>query len=476
MVTMATRSGPQMLQDFDRQLERAERQSAAAQEETERVARRGEELRQDEAAALRELARLRMLALGKGGAAAVAELEGASRRVRALLDERGREAAAAEAQVSELRAAVAEAAARRDAESARLAEAEAQARAAFDAARGRLAHDAQWQRLRAAAADCVRVAGHAQEKAALARNDRAVKGKPYLDDPLFAYLWRRGFGTAAYRGGGIVRALDGWVARVARYEPARRAFALLDELPRRLADHAERMGEEAQARAAELAAFERAGGAAAEPPARAAYDAAEAALHAAHHALAKAEQRRGALAAGEDKLSGEASALLEQALAQESLRDLREAASRTPTPEDDAIVARLFAARRERAGLDRQLTIRRLEAKAARERVEELMRLRQGLRERDVGRSAWSLDGALLGVLVGQVLGGAMSRDGFWGRMEQHRMPGPWGPPADSPWGGGAGGGPWGGGAGGGDFQTGGGFGGGSGNAGGGDFRSGGAF
>jgi len=451
------------MQDFDRRLARAERESAAAQAELDRIGRGMEQARDAEAAALRELARLRLASLGSGGAAAVAELDGASRRVRELLDRRRAEAAEAEAEAARRNAELAEAAGRRDAAAASLAAAEDAARAALDATRARLASDPEWQRRRDAAADATRTAHHAADKAALAARDREVKGRPYLDDPLFAYLWRRGFGTPAYRGRGLVRMLDGFVADVARYEPARRAFALLTELPDRLASHAARMREAAEAAAEAFASLEQVAGTQVAPPLRRELDAAEEALQAAHAALAETAQRRSALAAGEDPATGEAAALMERALGQESLGALREAAARTPTPEDDAVVARLLSARRQRVELDQQLTIRRLEAKAARDAVEQLLTLRRDMRTRGTGGSAWSLDGALLGGLVGQVLGGAMTRDGFWGRMEQHRLPvpDPWGvPPAPS------GGSPWGGDDG---FKTGGGFGGG-------DFRSGGSF
>ena len=134
------------------------------------------------------------------------------------------EAQSAEAEAASLqqrREAVRAAQAERDRRAAALREAEAAQHQALDAARQRAVADPEWQRLRASAEEAARIAQHAEEKAAFARGDLATKGKPYLDDPLFAYLWRRGWGTAAYRAGPLTRLLDGWVARIARYEPAR---------------------------------------------------------------------------------------------------------------------------------------------------------------------------------------------------------------------------------------------------------------
>jgi hypothetical protein len=85
-----------------------------------------------------------------------------------------------------------------------------------------------------------------------------------------------------------------------------------------------------------------------------------------------------------------------------------------------------------------------------------LLALRREMRDRSVGASQWSLgDGALLRMLLGQVLGGSLSRGGFWDWAEV--KPGSRRPRAQGSWGGTFGGVPWGWGFGGeGSFQTGG--------------------
>ncbi|WP_207537883.1 hypothetical protein [Sabulicella rubraurantiaca] len=466
-MVVETLDGRQLLQRFDERLRRAEREAAAAQAEADRITARLDTLRAADARAVRDLARLRLAALGEGGDADLHRLGDAERRVRALLEERERATEAAEGEAESRRAAMEERTRERDAAAERLRAVEARFKAAMEEARARLAADPEWNRLRDRAQEAARIAGHAAQKAGFAREDRAAKGAPYLADPLFAYLWERGYGTARYRAGTLTRMLDGFVARVARFEPARRAFALLDELPERLAEHARRMEEEVREAGAALLAHERRN--AADLPEegeaatlRAALEQAEDALEAAHAALAETERRRAALAAGEDAATQEASALLAQALAAESLRTLREAAERTPTPEDDALVAQMIPLRQERAELEQQIAMRRLEAQTAREHVEQLLALRQEMRQRGYSQDHWNMGSeALLGLLLGQVLAGALSRGGFWDRMEQHRIPG-----GGGPWGG-----PWGdgGGFGGGGFRTGG-------TIGGGGFRTGGSF
>ena len=82
---------------------------------------------------------------------------------------------------------------------------------------------------RTKAADAV--AKHAEEKATLAERDRAEKGQPYEADPIFKYLWKRGFGTTRYRAGLLVRFLDGWVARLCSFDKARANYAMLLDIP-----------------------------------------------------------------------------------------------------------------------------------------------------------------------------------------------------------------------------------------------------
>jgi len=83
------------------------------------------------------------------------------------------------------------------------------------------------------------VADEAEQKVELAQQDMDIKAQPYKEDELFMYLWGRGYGTTEYSGGFFVRFMDGWVARVIKYESARINFWNLTEIPKRLNDHSE---------------------------------------------------------------------------------------------------------------------------------------------------------------------------------------------------------------------------------------------
>lgn len=440
-------SGVTVVQEMDQRLAEAQREASAAQTEADTLAARREGLRAEEAQALRDLARLRVLELADGKSALDA-LDAAGAQVQASLQRRATELEAAQRAMLDARDALMAAEARRDAEAARHRAAEEAEAAALRAAEAKAAEDADYRRLSAAAEEAERIAQHAEQKSGFAERDFEEKGRSYRADPLFAYLWDRGYGTARYRAMPLVAMIDGWVARLIEFEPARRAYQLLSDLPPNMAAHAQRM--RAAADAAVRAMVDRRRAIAGLPagdgrPAVDALEAAETAVEAAQAALSAAEARRSALAAGEDADSQAAIRALEAAIGARSLRTLREEAARTPTRDDDAIVARLEITTAERARIERDLIDAQAQAEGARRRFAEMQALRQEMRTRGVERSDWGFaSGALVGALLSEVLRGALSRDGFWDRMERQRMggqmpgsaqPGPWGKPMPGPWG-----------------------------------------
>ncbi len=440
-------NGVTVLREVDDHLATAQREASAAQMEADRLAAQREGLRTEEAEALRALARLRLQDMADGRTA-VEALDAAGAQLRESLTQRAAALDAAQREILDARDALAAAEATRDAEAARRHAAQEAEAAALREADRKAAEDADFQALSKAAEDAERIAQHAEQKAGFAGRDFEEKGRPFRADPLFAYLWDRGWGTGRYRAFPLVRMIDGWVAKLVEFEPARRSYALLAELPGHMASHAARMRAEADAAVKALVERRRAlaglpQGAA--PADGGALEKAEDSVEATRATLATAEAKRSALAAGDDPASQQAIRALESALGARSLRTLREEASRTPTKDDDAIVARLEVAAAERARLERALTDAQAQAQAARRRLDDLQSLRHDMRGRGVERSDWGFaSGALIGALISEVLRGALSRDGFWDRMERQRLPdrmpgssqpGPWGNPLPGPWG-----------------------------------------
>lgn len=281
----------------------------------------------------------------------------------------------------------------------------------------RMADDLAWQGQAAKLSGVQARAEAAAEKAAQSEADRDAKSKPYLADPLFVYLWERGYGTSAYRAGPIARLGDGYVARVVDYEPARQNYFTLTEIPKRLRSHADRLREEVAEEEAKLVALERAALEAAGIEGKeAAHREAVAALEEADRLIADMEREISALdgeRAGpldEGGPWGVASVLgeLADSMRREDLRTLLRAALDTPTPEDERIVRRLQAVEDE---LEKQARA----AEEARRAVVELARKRAEIeRSRDEFRRYERQGGGfsndkLIGDVLGGIIGGVLS-------------------------------------------------------------------
>ncbi len=85
----------------------------------------------------------------------------------------------------------------------------------------------------------------AEQKVRQAEADRDEKRRPYEADPLFMYLWRRGYRTRSYRANWLVRYFDRKVAHLIGFETARINYAMLMQLPIRLREHVDRLQNEA---------------------------------------------------------------------------------------------------------------------------------------------------------------------------------------------------------------------------------------
>lgn len=467
---------------------------------------------QERARSLAQLARLHVEALAAGEAAE--RLDAADRRVLETLERRRHERLLLERERDALAARADELAAERDADAEALERAAEAVDEAEAATQARLAADEGYEALRDAAERAERTAVHADEKATQAEQELAAKGAAYDADPLFAYLWRRGYGTTAYRGWPLTRWLDGKVARLIGFEAARRNYQRLQELPVRLREHAERVGAQADTALAALrerdAAERSADGVTAlearrdEAGERLARTAA--AIEEADAATERVRVRLETYARGEDPLYQEAVGTLAEELGQVPLRTLAREAVATPYPEDDRIVARLLELERQREGQATMMAELREASSRHRARTTDLERVRIDFTRRRYDQPDTSFpDAAMIGTLIAQLLNGVMTRDALWRVLEQQRRVTPrradptfgsGGFGRGSPWGGGLpggkGGGPFGGFGGtgragggglprvGGGFSTGGRIGGGGfrtgGRIGGGGFRTGGKF
>jgi hypothetical protein len=455
-----------------------------------------ERLKQSEIGCLSVLARMRLREIEAAEVSASLDATGLS--VRELLAQR--EVARAENEAAIMRAEDARQALDReragqhdvvDAAEQTLDEARAAAQKA-------LAADEYYRAAMAAAEASDRVADLADAKAKAAHRDRDEKGKPYEADPLFSYLWLRGFGTPAYVGAGLARPLDRWVARVANYEPLRRDYWMLTELPARFDEHAKRMRLKADDDLAAVHALERAAAEAAGVPQREdelakaaeALAAIDARIEEHQAALDALVEKRAAFAAGDDELSRRCNEIIRDALRGETMRSLRERANSTPTPDDDAAVDQLTVVRADLPRVEAEAKRLRELHETNRDRAAKLEEIRKRFKDsRYDAVSSEFVNGALIAALLTQLLSGALGTGDIWDALKKQqrnrqladpRFGSGKFPRGGNPWGGGWGGGSSGGGRGGGGFGRGGGFGGGGfrtgGGFGGGGFKTGGKF
>lgn len=428
---------------------------AEANARLDAATRRAAEARAEEAEAFRGLAAFRLNAAGALGG----QLAQLATEVRAMLALRLNDRNKLDAEIAAVEAEIDRIAAERQQATRRLDESAEKREAVANAAQIGLAAKSDYTTAKTEADRLARVAEEADKKARLAEEELEAKRKPYEDDALFMYLWRRSYATGAYEAGNLTRLLDGWVARLVGYNDARPNYARLNEIPKRLREHANRSAAAAVEATERLKAMEReaflgTGGDVADAEIGnlnaelERLDAARAATEETHRLL---DERAAAFARGEDDRFRQAVGTLAEALRRDDIDRLYAEALRTPSPEDEALVGRIRALRDEQERIDLDTRRQRAELAELSRRKGEVSQVANGFRQRryDADGSVFSNDvvGALLRGLVTGVITGA----DYWGRMEQGRR---WQRQDDGNWGGGGwgGGGSWGGGASGGSW------------------------
>jgi chromosome segregation ATPase len=478
-------SGLETLRSIDEALAQAKSQSLDLSEKLQVASAERMAAERTVAEHYRSLARVRVSDLAQGKM--LSALDAAERRAQALMERRTGELAGLQQEQTDARLQTQELEAKRAAQSDALARLGEELDSLEADVQQRLAADDAYQMQLSATQQAEARARRAERKTELAVSDRAEKGAPYEDDPLFMYLWRRGFATSGYRASAPIRFLDTWVARLCHYHDARPNYSLLLELPKRLEAHTERVRAEADRQLDALRKLEQ--GAAHDS----AVDATQEKLDEAAGALGdldqsideidsklrELEQRQVAFAAGHDPTAREATDSVAASLRETGLSSLMREARQTPTDADDRIVEQLADAQQQASELQQELEQERRLLASLNGRVKQLEQIRQEFRRRrfDSGNSGFS-KGTLIAVMLGQFMNGLMNSRDLWATIErqqrwQRRR-------ADPAFGSGSikpGGGVWSGGLprgrggfGGGGFGTGGGFGGGGG------FKTGGGF
>ncbi|MES0882729.1 hypothetical protein [Roseibium sp. SCP14] len=419
-------TGRQTLGTIEQSLADLRREEADLGKRIERATRALTDLQERQSEAYRDLARFRLDTDAAG--TLNTRLDSAAREARRLLDKRSDDYKVLSDQLRECESERNQLQKKRlDLDTARDT-AENQMDELMEAVDGRLENDNSYLAQREAAATALATAEAAAQKARTSEEDRQNKGKAYEADPLFLYLWQRGFGTPDYGFRGLVRSLDTWVARLIRYQDARANYAMLTGIPERMARHAQRCEDLARQEQEKLAEFSR----------NAMTDAAGTDLVGTIENLSeeidqidaeldgldrRIETLSGALtefSSGEDADFQKAEEHLSVSLQADDLNDLWRAALDTPSPEDEKIIQRIEDFR------DRVEQVAR-EIRQDRELQRDISRRRAELadvikRFRSKGYGSWDStfsDDKLTTVLLGELIKGAITGADYWARAER---------------------------------------------------------
>ena len=205
-------SGAQTLQQLDQGLSSVRAEINRIDHELNQVSLDLHANRHAQAQSLKEMAEIRLDELS--GETFTGDLEAADQRALALLEERRHAYEQLEGDIIAAARALAELENERSAQQAVVSD---RAQAIIDCEhriQGELEEVADYQQQLREARQLDSIAVEAEDKAAQAEQDRQEKGRPYEENELFMYLWRRKYGTPDYRAGPLARYLDRWVERL----------------------------------------------------------------------------------------------------------------------------------------------------------------------------------------------------------------------------------------------------------------------
>ena len=357
-----------------------------------------------------------------------AGLDVADQRVGELIKQRGQKLGAVNRQIKTNRQSQAALVEKRATASKNTERAAAELDKAEAATQSRLESDPQYSAQLDKTRKAERTAEHAREKTRQTESTREEKGKPYENDPLFAYLWRQQYGTSGYSAGHLTRLLDDWVARLCKYSAARANYASLLEIPKRLGEHAQHLHDLADKEFITLTKIEvREAAADGVPQLQESADTTQATLDAIDkeiedtedqlHAL---EQQRNRFTSGEDEDFTQAIDTLKTAFERENLQTLYEYARATATTEDDILVQEMDEARERVQQAAETLADRKRMRERQSERLQGLEDVRRRFKRNrfDNIHSEFRND-ALLTMALSQFLNGTVTARELWLTIER---------------------------------------------------------
>ncbi|MBD1548055.1 hypothetical protein [Roseibium aggregatum] len=422
-------TGRQALGSIEQALADLRREEAELVSRIDRATRSLTDLQTRQGEAYRELARFRLD--NQAADTLDSRLDKAAREARRLLEKRASDHKVLSDQLREKETARSEKQKNREALAQEREEAASRMDELMETVDAQLETDADFLKQKQITEQAARTAQAAAAKAETSEQDRQEKSKAYEADPLFMYLWERGFGTPEYDRRGIIRSLDRWVAGLIRFHDARANYAMLTGIPERMAKHAEHCAEMARQEEEKLANLSRKAmsDAAGEDLAGridqlsdriAELDKDLQAMDQSIDTLSRALQE---YAEGEDDDYKKAADELSTSLKTDELEDLWRHALDTPSPEDEKIVRRIEDMLERMEQVSREMRQdRELQRDISRRRAE-MIEVTQKFRRS--GYDDWDStfsDNSLTTVLLGELVKGAISGAEYWARAKKsHR-------------------------------------------------------
>jgi len=432
-----TLSGPEALHSLDEALRDIRREEDEIAKRLARSAELVTKIRETEGELLRQLAAVRLDPASQ--AQMVGELSQAEAKAREMLKRHAGELAAAEKQLKDIDKSIADQSAEREQLVKQAGGFQAELKALADKISAEVSKDPNYAQKRKAAEDLRRVAEESMRKTLQAETDREQKGRPYRDDPLFMYLWESSYGTRNYRANNLIRWLDGIVAGLVGYPEARPNFAMLNEIPLRLREHAERQAQIAASAQDEVIALEKAAiDAGGGRPVREGLEQAEARIAEIDAAIVGLEDQRDDiaktqrdLAQGSDPAFAGAIGALAEALGREDIRTLLADARETHTAQDDTIVKQIDDARQRAQEEENETRDQKARLKTLAARRRELEDIQYEFKKSgfDNPRSTFREDN-LVGDVLNDFLRGGISAASYWEQWRRSQNwtggSGPW--------------------------------------------------
>ncbi|MGH1429261.1 MAG: hypothetical protein ACRBEE_15080 [Arenicella sp.] len=302
-----------------------------------------------------------------------------------------------------------------------------------------LEKNAEYMNALARAREADNIADEAERKAHDSTESLEEKGKPYLADDLFMYLWNRKYGTTEYKNyNPITRFLDGWVARKAKYQNARANYWNIQEIPKRLRQHAAMVREKADTVIHEIQALEEAslesGGAktvqAELEQVRNNIDQCDEKITTSEKHMNDLLFKHGQFASADDPQMQQCLNILKTAIEHQSINGLRQIVVATRSPDDDFLLDDLNRYQTQYQDIKDDIDSLRSAHNAKLNRLKELEDVRRNFKRHryDDMRSGFGND-AMIGAILGQFLEGLVSGSEVWRvlqRNQRHRDVGAW--------------------------------------------------